>query len=77
MLIARAMSGGCLAAATRQRREPEQTVLYRTVQAHFPAFFAADPTREEPWGWPAFVTREFEAYLRLRHPRTRPAPRAP
>ena len=49
--------------ATYQRRQPEQTVLYRTIATHLPTFLART-AGEDRGGWPAFVRREFEAYLR-------------
>jgi hypothetical protein len=60
----------CLAAPTYQRRQPEQTVLYRTIATHLPTFFARPAWEDGTGGWPAFVRREFEAYLkcgRLEH----------
>ncbi len=44
-----------------ERRRPEETLLYRVVHEHWPAFreFA-----EERGGLPSFVTREFDDYLR-------------
>ncbi len=50
--------------ATYQRRQPEQTVLYRTIAAHLPAFLAGTAGEDGTGGWPAFVRREFEAYLK-------------
>ena len=41
-------------------RRPEDTVLHRTLAAHWPAFMAK---AEEHGGLPAFVVREFEDYL--------------
>ena len=56
--------------ATYQRRQPEQTVLYRTIAAHLPSFLARTAGEDGSGGWPAFERREFEAYLkcgRLEH----------
>jgi hypothetical protein len=56
--------------ATYQRRQPEQTVLYRTIAAHLPTFLARTAGEDGTGGWPAFVRREFEASLKcgiLRH----------
>jgi Transposase zinc-binding domain/Putative transposase len=56
--------------ATYQRRQPEQTVLYRTIAAHLPAFLARTAGEDGTGGWPRFVRREFERYLkcgRLEH----------
>jgi hypothetical protein len=50
--------------ATYQRPEPEQTVLYWTTAAHLPAFLARTAGEDGNGGWPAFVRREFGAYLR-------------
>ena len=64
----------CAATPTSQRRQPEQTVLYRTVQAHLETFLAQTAGDAERSGVPGFVKREFEAYLRcgiLRHGFTR------
>ena len=43
------------------RRKPEETVLYKVVEAHFPA---VRERAEERGGLPKFVVREFEDYLR-------------
>jgi hypothetical protein len=58
------MARRCPAAPTYRRRQPEQTVLYRTIAAHLPAFLARPAGEDGTGGWPAFVRREFEAYLR-------------
>jgi Putative transposase/Transposase zinc-binding domain len=50
--------------ATYQRRQPEQTVLYRAIATHLPTFLARTATEDGTGGWPGFVRREFEAYLR-------------
>jgi hypothetical protein len=39
-------------------------VLYRTVAAHLRAFLARTTVHDGTGGWPAFVRREFEGYLR-------------
>jgi hypothetical protein len=39
-------------------------VLYRTIAAHLPTFLARTGGADGTGGWPAFVRREFEAYLR-------------
>jgi hypothetical protein len=54
----------CPAAPTYQRCQPEQTVLYRTIAAHLPTFLVRTGGADGTGGWPAFVRREFEAYLR-------------
>jgi hypothetical protein len=45
------------------QHRPEQTLLYRLVEQHYPAFVAA----REAGGWPlpSYVREEFEAYLKL------------
>ena len=50
--------------AIYQRRQPEQTVLYRTIAAHLPAFLVRTAGEDRTGGWPGFVRREFEAYLK-------------
>jgi hypothetical protein len=70
VLSRRAMRPVSCARATYQRRQPEQTVLYRTIAAHLPTFLARTAGADGTGGWPAFVRREFEGYLRcgiLRH----------
>jgi len=54
----------CTATPTYQRRQPEHTVLYRTIQAHLPTFLAQTAGDADRSGLPAFVRREFEGYLR-------------
>jgi Putative transposase/Transposase zinc-binding domain len=39
-------------------------VLYRTIEAHLPTFLGRPAGENGTGGWPAFVRREFEAYLR-------------
>jgi hypothetical protein len=51
----RALSGGYL------RHRPEQTVLHRTLAAHWPEFVER---AEEHGGLPRFVVKEVDAYLR-------------
>jgi Putative transposase/Transposase zinc-binding domain/Resolvase, N terminal domain len=58
------MARPCPATPTYQRRQPEQTVLYRTIAAHLPAFLARTTRDDRTGGWPAFVRREFERYLK-------------
>ena len=58
------MPASCTAAPAYQRRQPEETVLYRTIEAHLPTFLARTGGADGTGGWPAFVRREFEAYLR-------------
>jgi len=54
----------CAAAPTYERRQPEGTVLYRTVRAHLGTFLARTAGDAETAGLPGFVKREVEAYLR-------------
>jgi len=64
------MARPCAAKSPYQRRQPEHTVLYRTIAAHLPTFLARTADEDGTGGWPAFVRREFEAYLkcgRLEH----------
>ena len=61
------MPGVC-SPPTYQRRQPEGSVLYRTLEAHLDTFLAA--SEGEGGGLPSFVTRELRAYLlcgRLEH----------
>jgi len=46
-----------------QRRQPEGSVLYRTLETHLERFLATTAEDGGP-GLPAFVTRELRAYLR-------------
>ncbi len=39
-------------------------MLYRTIAAHLPTFLARTAGEDGTGGWPAFVRREFEAYLK-------------
>jgi hypothetical protein len=48
---------------TYQRRQPEGSVLYRTLEANLDRFLTTAAGDEGP-GLPAFVTRELRAYLR-------------
>ena len=55
---------------TYQRRQPEGSVLYRTLQARLDTFLART-AGEEGGDLPPFVIRELRAYLRggrLEHP---------
>jgi hypothetical protein len=58
------MPRGCATTATYQPRQPADTVLYRTVEAHLRTFLAHTAGDAERSGLPVFVKREFEAYLR-------------
>lgn len=40
-------------------------MLYRTIAAHLPAFLARPAGADGHGGWPRFVQREFEAYLKM------------
>ncbi|MBI3455080.1 MAG: hypothetical protein HY002_04750 [Candidatus Rokubacteria bacterium] len=50
----------CPAVPTYQRRQPEQTVLYRTIAAHLPTFLARTAGEDGTGGLPAFVRHETE-----------------
>ena len=54
----------CAPTAVYQRRQPTDTVLYRTVEAHLKTFLAHPAGDAERSGLPVFVKREFEAFLR-------------
>jgi hypothetical protein len=54
----------CPAAPTYQPRQPERTVLYRTIEAYLEPFLTQTAGDAEHAGLPVFVKREFEAYLR-------------
>ena len=58
-----APAGASSRTATYRRRQPERTVLYRTVQTHLATWL--ELTRERPLGGstPAHVEREFRRYL--------------
>jgi hypothetical protein len=56
------MPGVC-SPPTYQRRQPEGSVLYRTLEAHLDTFLAGT-SEGEGGGLPSFVTRELRAYLR-------------
>jgi hypothetical protein len=58
------MRPGACPRASYQRRQPEQTVLYRTIAAHLPTFLARTAGEDRTGAWPRFVRREFEAYLK-------------
>ena len=51
-----------------ERHRPEDTVLYRTLEAHLEAFLAGASEQGGGEGLPAFVTRELRAYLRCGRP---------
>jgi len=53
-----------------QRREPEQTLLHRTVRENLATFLAEAADRDPSGNLPAFIIAEFDRYLRcgiLRH----------
>src|SRR6266542_2756734 len=54
-------TGGVGRSDDYRRREPRATVLYQTVEEHWPNFREC---AEETGGLPRFVEREFEEYLR-------------
>jgi hypothetical protein len=49
--------------ASYHRRQPEQTVRYRTIAAPCRRSWRGRPATKAG-GWPAFVRREFERYLK-------------
>ena len=49
-------------APTYARHDPQRTLLYALVQAHYPDFFAQMVAQDRPL--PAYVREAFEAYLR-------------
>ena len=64
------MAKGCVAAlqlgepgrVTYARHRPEQTLLYRLVEQHYPAFLAELAAHDQ--FLPTYVQREFEDYLK-------------
>jgi hypothetical protein len=50
--------------ATYERHRPEYTVLYQTLQAHWPTFLAEVGTGESGPELPRFVNEEIEAFLK-------------
>jgi len=51
------------AAATYEPRDPSHTVLYTVIADHLETFLAALDADPEATGLPAYVAREFYAYL--------------
>jgi hypothetical protein len=51
-------------ASPYERRAPESTVLYETLQEHWRSFVADLESSAEPPALPAFVTAEIESFLR-------------
>ncbi|MFO0041701.1 MAG: transposase zinc-binding domain-containing protein, partial [Pseudomonadota bacterium] len=49
-------------ARTYARHDPQRTLLYTLVQAHYPDFLAQLAAQDRPL--PAYVREAFEAYLR-------------
>ncbi len=49
-----------------ERHRPEQTLLYRLVEQHYPEFADAMAAQGKPL--PAYVEREFEDYLKCSRP---------
>ena len=47
-----------------ERHQPEETVLYKTLQAHWKTFLREIESATDPPVLPAFVISEVEAYLR-------------
>jgi hypothetical protein len=63
-----------LARASYERRQPETTLLYKTLQEHWLGFLAE--IEAEGGELPAFVKDEFAAYFRWWHPCARSASRS-
>ncbi len=55
VLVARGMPARAPLSPPIQRRQPEQTVLYRTIQAHLPTFLLQTAGEDGTGGLPAFV----------------------
>ena len=47
-----------------ERHRPEETVLYKVLQAHWKTFLADSESAAEPAALPAFVVSEMEAFLK-------------
>jgi hypothetical protein len=60
------MPAAC-AAPSYQRHQPEESVLYRTLEAHLDTFLART-SAQESGGLPPFVIRELRAYLKCGRP---------
>ena len=68
LLAGKDASAGAARAGEYARHRPEQTLLYRLIEAHYPAFVEHLAARERTL--PVHVQREFESYLkcgRLEH----------
>jgi hypothetical protein len=59
---------GAIAAPPHERRTPERTVLYETLQEHWRSFVADLEASVESPALPSFVVTEIEASLRCRIP---------
>ena len=60
----RAVEGRARAGSSYRRREPEQSILYETVRAHWNTLLAEVAQRTDGGSLPGFVIAEFERYLR-------------
>jgi hypothetical protein len=52
VLSAAGMARPCPVAPTSQRRQSEETVLYRTIATHLPTFLARTAGKDGAGGWP-------------------------
>jgi len=58
------MPASCAASPRYEPGTPETSILYRTVQTPLETFLARTAGEDGRPGFPGFVKREFEAYLR-------------
>ena len=59
----RAVEVRARASSTYRRREPERSILYETVRAHWNTLLAEVAQRTDGGSLPGFVIAEFERYL--------------
>ncbi len=59
----RAVEGRALPGSSYRRREPERSILYETVRAHWKALLAAVAQSTDGGSFPRFVIAEFERFL--------------
>ncbi len=59
----RAVEGRAAAGSSYRRREPERSILYETVRAHWKTLLAEVSQRADGGSFPRFVIAEFERYL--------------
>ena len=60
----RAIEGGARAGLSYRRREPERSILFETVRAHWNSLLAEVAQRTDGGSLPGFVIAEFERYLK-------------